>query len=155
MKTILLQLAFCAIAWVPMLVESDESPWIELSYQFNNKTIYWPTASSFKHILEFANFTAAGYYYSAYQISASEHGGTHLDSPRHFSAGKWTTDQIPLDRLIGPAIKINISSKAAKVNFLSKEKNKNKHIQTKLNPTKSRNTNKDVLWNPITSENHC
>ena len=123
MKTVVLRLAFCAaLVWVPMLVDSDESPWIELSYQFNNDTIYWPTALSFKHILEFANFTADGYYYSAYQISASEHGGTHLDSPRHFSAGKWTTDQIPLDRLIGPAIKINISSKAAKVNFLSEGK---------------------------------
>ncbi|XP_078348297.1 isatin hydrolase-like [Oculina patagonica] len=49
-----------------------------------------------------------------YAISAPEHGGTHLDAPRHVSAGKWTTDQIPLDRLIGPAIKIDISSKAAK-----------------------------------------
>jgi len=48
-----------------------------------------------------------------YSFGAPEHGGTHLDAPRHLSFGKWTTDEIPLDRLIGPAIKIDISSKAA------------------------------------------
>lgn len=89
------------------------SEWIELSYPFNNETIYWPTVLSFKHSLVFANYTKDGYYYSSYDISASEHGGTHLDSPRHFAEGSWTTDQIPLDRLIGQAIKIDVSSKAA------------------------------------------
>ena len=91
------------------------SEWIELSYPFNSETIYWPTVLSFKHSLVFANYTKDGYYYSSYDISASEHGGTHLDSPRHFAEGSWTTDEIPLDRLIGQAIKIDVSSKAAEV----------------------------------------
>ena len=52
-------------------------------------------------------------------ISAPEHGGTHLDAPRHYAKGKWSTAEIPLDRLIGPAIKIDISSKAAEVKFNS------------------------------------
>lgn len=115
MNAVVVRLVFCALVWFPLLGESAESPWIELSYPFNNKTIYWPTAESFKHIKVFENFTTAGYYYSSYDISASEHGGTHLDAPRHFAEGKWTADEIPLDRLIGPAIKIDISSKAAQV----------------------------------------
>ena len=44
--------------------------------------------------------------------------GTHLDAPNHFGEGKWTADEIPLDRLIGPAIKIDISSKAAEVDII-------------------------------------
>ena len=72
----------------------------------------------FKHTKVFANVTAAGFYLEMYDISGSEHGGTHLDAPRHFAEGKWTLDQIPLDRLIGPAIKIDISSKAAQVTYL-------------------------------------
>ena len=115
MNTIVLVLAFSGLAWFPLPGESQDSPWIELSYPFNNETIYWPTAQSFKHTKEFDGNTPAGFYYSAYAISASEHGGTHLDSPSHFAKGKWTTDKIPLDRLIGPAIKIDISSKAAQV----------------------------------------
>ena len=115
MNTVVVRLAFSVLVLFPLLGASAESPWIELSYPFNNETIYWPTAESFKHIEVFENFTTAGYYYASYDISASEHGGTHLDAPRHFAEGKWTADEIPLDRLIGPAIKIDISSKAAQV----------------------------------------
>ena len=117
MRVTVIKLWLCALLWVPLHGE-QQPEWIELSYQFNNETIYWPTALAFSHIKVHENFTADGYYYSSYDISASEHGGTHLDAPRHFSAGKWTTDQIPLDRLIGPAIKIDVSSKAAQVIFL-------------------------------------
>ena len=126
MKNILVRFAFSAVFfWVPLLGKPLNSEWIDLSYPFNNETIYWPTSVSFKHIKVFENFTADGYYFALYDISASEHGGTHLDAPRHFAQGKWTTDQIPLDRLIGPAIKIDISSKAEKVRYHSAD---SKHV---------------------------
>ena len=119
MRSLVNSLAICAIfVWVPALGKPVEnSEWIELSYPFNSETIYWPTVVSFHHSLVFENYTADGYYYASYDISASEHGGTHIDAPRHFAAGKWTTDQIPLDHLIGPAIKIDLSTKADKVKF--------------------------------------
>ena len=129
MKTV----AFCVLVWFPLLAKSAVVPYIELSYPFNNETIYWPTAESFKHIKVFENFTTAGYYYASYDISASEHGGTHLDAPRHFAEGKWTADEIPLDRLIGPAIKIDISTKAAQVKFPEKQE-------------KCVGIKKDILW---------
>lgn len=114
MNSIVGRLAIYAIFFlVPVLGKPvEKSEWIELSYPFNNETIYWPTAVSFKHTLVFENYTPDGYYYASYDISASEHGGTHIDAPRHFAAGKWTADQIPLHHLIGPAIKIDLSSKA-------------------------------------------
>ena len=31
----------------------------------------------------------------------------------HFAAGKWTTDQIPLDRLIGNAVVVDVSAAGA------------------------------------------
>ena len=43
---------------------------------------------------------------------AGEHGGTHIDSPIHFGRDKWAVDEIPLDRLSGPAVVIDITSKA-------------------------------------------
>ena len=36
-----------------------------------------------------------------------------LDAPIHFSEGKWTSEQIPLERLIGPAAVIDVSGKTA------------------------------------------
>ena len=107
-------LAYLIPVLLPVFCASAPVDWIEMTHPFDNETIYWPTANSFKHVLVFANITAGGYYYSNYDISASEHGGTHLDAPRHFAAGKWTTDQIPLDTLIGPAVVVDISAKAEK-----------------------------------------
>ncbi|MEL7061786.1 MAG: cyclase family protein, partial [Acidobacteriota bacterium] len=42
-----------------------------------------------------------------------EHGGTHLDAPVHFYAGADTAEAIPLDRLMGPAVVIDIAEQCA------------------------------------------
>jgi kynurenine formamidase len=59
-----------------------------------------------------AERTPAGYYYAANDFATSEHGGTHLDAPIHFAEGRHTTDQIPLDRLVGPAVVVDVSARA-------------------------------------------
>jgi kynurenine formamidase len=86
--------------------------WIDLSHDFSGETIYWPTAKPFKLEVVSAQRTPAGYYYAANNFSAAEHGGTHLDAPVHFAEGKWTTDQIPLERLTGPAVVIGVQPQA-------------------------------------------
>lgn len=91
-----------------------EGKWIDLSYDFSDKTLYWPTANTFKFDTAFDGETAGGYYYSAYNYCAAEHGGTHLDAPVHFAKGKWTADEIPLDHLTGEAVVIDVSDKALK-----------------------------------------
>lgn len=86
--------------------------WVDLSYAFSSETIYWPTAEGFR--LEEVAFgeTEAGYFYSAYNVSTAEHGGTHLDAPIHFSRGGMSTEQIPLDRLIAPAVVVDVTAQA-------------------------------------------
>ena len=83
--------------------------WVDLSHDFAADTIYWPTAEPFKLETVAAGKTDAGYYYSAYQFSAAEHGGTHIDAPVHFAEGRKSVDQIPLDRLIGPALLVSFA----------------------------------------------
>lgn len=83
-----------------------------MSHDFAADTVYWPTAETFKLATVADGKTDAGYYYSAYQFSASEHGGTHIDAPVHFAESRNAVDEIPLDRLIGPAIKVDVSAKA-------------------------------------------
>ncbi|HEY5941194.1 MAG TPA: cyclase family protein [Gemmatimonadales bacterium] len=89
-----------------------QGSWIDLSHDFSSQTIYWPTAKSFKLEVVSAQRTPAGYYYAANNFSAAEHGGTHLDAPIHFAEGQWTTDQIPLERLIGQAVVIDVQAGA-------------------------------------------
>jgi len=82
--------------------------WIDLTHDFSSEAIYWPTAKPFTLEVVSAERTPAGYYYAANNFSAAEHGGTHLDAPVHFAEGKWTADQIPLERLVGDAVVIDV-----------------------------------------------
>jgi kynurenine formamidase len=81
---------------------------VDLSHTYDSQTIYWPTAEGFQLRRDAAGVTPAGYYYAANSFFTSEHGGTHLDAPVHFAEGHQTVDKIPLDRLIGPAIVIDV-----------------------------------------------
>jgi kynurenine formamidase len=86
---------------------------IDLTYAFDSDSVYWPTAEQFKLETDFEGMTDKGYFYSAYRYSAAEHGGTHLDSPVHFAKGRFTVDQLPLERLMGPAIVVDVTAKCA------------------------------------------
>ena len=86
---------------------------VDLTYAFDANSVYWPTAEQFKLETDFEGMTDKGYFYSAYRYSAAEHGGTHLDSPVHFAKGRYTVDQLPLERLMGPAIVIDATEKCA------------------------------------------
>ena len=53
--------------------------------------------------------TDGGFFYAANAFCTPEHGGTHLDAPIHFAAGRWTVDEIPIGRLSGPAVVIDVA----------------------------------------------
>ena len=82
---------------------------IDLSHPFDSQTIYWPTEEGFKLEKEAAGVTPQGYYYASNRFSAPEHGGTHIDAPRHFAANGNTVDQVPLDQLMGRAILLDVT----------------------------------------------
>lgn len=87
---------------------------VDLTYSFDEDTVYWPTAPSGFELEELAHgVNDAGFFYAANAFSAPEHGGTHLDAPIHFAAGRHTAEEIPVDRLIGPAVVIDVSEQAA------------------------------------------
>lgn len=87
---------------------------VDLTYPFDEETVYWPTAP-FRFELEVlaAGYTEEGYYYAANALRAPEHGGTHLDAPLHFGEGKDDAAGVPLERLVAPAVVLDISEKAA------------------------------------------
>ncbi len=85
---------------------------VDLSHVYSDKTIYWVTAKEFKLDTVFKGRTDKGFYYSANNFSTAEHGGTHIDAPIHFVEEGQSVDEIPLEKLIGKAIKVDVSSKA-------------------------------------------
>jgi kynurenine formamidase len=84
---------------------------VDLSHAYGADTVFWPTvAEGFTLRKDADGITEGGYYYAANSFSAAEHGGTHIDAPLHFAQGKQSVDQIPLDRLIGPAVVIDVTA---------------------------------------------
>jgi len=84
---------------------------LDMTYPFDENSIYWPTARPFELTRVFWGKTEAGYWYASNEFSASEHGGTHADAPIHFAEGGRTIDQVPLEEWIGPAVKIDVTAK--------------------------------------------
>lgn len=85
---------------------------VDLTYTFDDKTIYWPTDDPFEHKRTRWGRGDGGWYASA-TYKASEHGGTHLDSPVHFAEGQPTTEEISIGRLIAPAVVVDVTEACA------------------------------------------
>jgi kynurenine formamidase len=52
--------------------------------------------------------------YFTRKFSTLEHFGTHLDAPAHFAKGGWTVDQIPVERLYGPAVVLEVREESGR-----------------------------------------
>ncbi|MCP9463847.1 MAG: cyclase family protein [Nitrospira sp.] len=86
---------------------------VDLTHAFGGETIVWPTEQEFRLVIQQAGETEEGYYYASNRIEMPEHGGTHIDAPIHFSRGGRTVDQIPLEELVGPAVRVDVRSRCA------------------------------------------
>src|SRR5436190_7837968 len=95
-------LAGCASAPRP-LVDLEHADLVDLTYPFDEKTLYWPNSPGGFRLKQLAHgMTPGGYFYASNLMCAPEHGGTHLDAPIHFAEQGLTADRIPLRQLIGP-----------------------------------------------------
>lgn len=92
--------------------DRSENKIIDLTYTFSKETIYWVTAREFELDVVFKGDTDKGYFYAANNFATAEHGGTHIDAPIHFSKTGQTVEEIPLNRLMGSAIKVDVSANA-------------------------------------------
>ena len=99
-------------AAIAALFSGAGAEWIDMSHAYDESTIFWPTAKSFELEIINAGIGDDGYYYAANNFCTAEHGGTHVDAPVHFSEGRYTTDEIPLDRLVGAAFVVDVSDAA-------------------------------------------
>jgi len=107
----LVLLAGCATARGP--VDTANVDIVDLTYSFDERTLYWPNSPSAFELKQQAHgMTPGGYFYASNLFCAPEHGGTHLDAPIHFAEHGLTADAIPLQQLIAPAIVIDVTEKA-------------------------------------------
>ncbi|MFW6192268.1 MAG: cyclase family protein, partial [Gemmatimonadota bacterium] len=98
---------------IAAVFDGTSGSWVDLTHPFSESTVYWPTDTlGFEHEELAYGETDGGWFYAAYRFSGAEHGGTHLDAPIHFAAGRRTSDEIPLSNLVGPAVVVDVSERA-------------------------------------------
>lgn len=115
MRTILCAVLIASFAGCRSAAPLDDAALqiVDLTHPLDARTIFWPTSPSTFQLQQLAHgMTEGGFFYAANSFCMPEHGGTHLDAPIHFAEGGWTTEQIPVERLVGPAAVIDVSAKA-------------------------------------------
>lgn len=110
--------ALCACTTVTSvsrpLIDLSNADLVDLTWPFDDKTLYWPTSPSAFELKQLSyGRTPGGWFYSSNAICTPEHGGTHLDAPIHFAEGRRTMDQIPLEQLIAPAVVIDVTNQTS------------------------------------------
>lgn len=84
----------------------DQNPWIDVTRTLHNGMIHWPGDRPFAW-RRVAEITGPGTC-NLSEITTSAHVGTHIDAPLHFIADGADIDRIPLDRLCGPAVVVEM-----------------------------------------------
>ncbi len=79
----------------------DNILYLDISFPFDHDMAIYPNNPSYscKKISDIAKGESC----NISQFEMGTHTGTHLDAPSHFIEGGMTVDEIPLDRINGPA----------------------------------------------------
>lgn len=79
---------------------------VDIGHALGTDNPAWPGDDKPFEAVQNATFEKDGYF--TRKFTSLEHFGTHLDAPAHFIKGAWTVDQIPVERLYGPAVVLDV-----------------------------------------------
>ena len=78
---------------------------IDLTQPLGPATVLWPGSRAFVAETTVDHDTHGCY---ARDLELPEHAGTHVDAPAHFARDGATAELIPLDRLVRPAVRLDV-----------------------------------------------
>src|SRR2546428_13434215 len=88
------------LAWAsPAAAQLDERKLMDLTYSFDERTVYWPSNKPFQWEKTAWGMTAGGDWYASANFATSEHGGPHIGDPIHFCTGRSPVGGIRVHRL--------------------------------------------------------
>lgn len=91
-------------------IPSGRTRVVDLTYAHSDKLPTWPGDRRVFEAQLNASIEKDGYFTRS--VWMLEHYGTHMDAPAHFPPGTATVDQIPPQRLFGPAVVIDVAELA-------------------------------------------
>lgn len=99
------------------VVSSGPLLFVDLSHTINPSIPYFPSQVRFNFTQRVAQWVDGEnkFFYSTNAFVTSEHMGTHIDAPYHFSPSGWKLNEIPLARLIAVHARIvDVSKQCAR-----------------------------------------
>ncbi|CAF0928555.1 unnamed protein product [Rotaria sp. Silwood1] len=104
---------------------------IDLSHTFDPNIPFFPSQTRFNFTQRTVQWISneSSFFYSSNTFITSEHMGTHIDAPYHFSSTGWKVDEIPLKHLV---------SIHARVIDVSKQCQRNKNYLITIDDVKNR-----------------
>lgn len=107
-----LRIVLAIVTWLssvlPAAAGIDESKLVDLTYGLDEQTVFWPLNKPFSWKKAAWGRTPDGYWYASGDFCMSEHGGTHIDAPIHFAEGRLSVDELPIQKLIAPAVVVDV-----------------------------------------------
>lgn len=89
-----------------LLELKQSAEFVDMTHPLEEGIPHWPTQASVTFEYGF-KYKEDGSYWR--NIHFCEHSGTHIDSMCHFIEGGETVDQIPVDRIIGRGVNIDVT----------------------------------------------
>ncbi|CAG5117507.1 unnamed protein product [Candidula unifasciata] len=86
---------------------------IDLTHPLSSSTIYWPGVPSFNRTRLVAGVNKNNVWIEIGVFTSGEHGGTHIDAPRHFNPKGYDLKDLPLELTIADGIMIDARAEAA------------------------------------------
>lgn len=81
---------------------------VDLTQPLGPATLLWPGSTPFEAEVVARHEVDGGYYRS---LTLSEHSGTHMDAPVHFSPGGRTAAELDLSLLVRPAVRLDVRNR--------------------------------------------
>ena len=108
---VLLWLAFPFCSHAQEKAQGQQGPKVwDLSHELSEEIPVFPGGIPFQ---KRAAATMERDGYLAHRLQLGEHTGTHVDAPIHFEPGALSVGELPVERLIGPGVRISIATKTA------------------------------------------
>ena len=88
---------------------------VDLTHAYGADSLFWPSSppETFQLRVLHHGQTPGGFFYASNAFCTPEHGGTHLDAPLHFAEGKQDAAAVPVERLVAPAVVVDVRGRAA------------------------------------------
>jgi arylformamidase len=87
-------------------VSASEGPWLDVTVPIRSGMVHWPGNPGIE--VEQTQRLERGDPSTVSRLSLGAHTGTHVDAPVHFIVGGAGVDQVPLDKLVGPAFVVDL-----------------------------------------------